>query len=62
MEGFVATAVVLVQRGGRDVPALRTPPVLGADDVSVGYGGLAATGDVQRLLVLAEEHAAAMPF
>jgi hypothetical protein len=60
MEGFIATAVVLVQRGGGTVPALSEDPGADDRDVQVGPSGPAAKADPDRLAELAAEHAASM--
>jgi hypothetical protein len=62
MEGFTATALVLVQRAGRALPALSAPPAPGEDDAWVGRDRMAAAEDIQRLRILGEEHATAMPY
>ncbi|MEU4626384.1 DUF6086 family protein [Actinoplanes sp. NPDC023801] len=61
LEGFAATAIVMVQRAGRQVPALDDVPVPDQRDISVGPAGIAPPGDAARLRALAEEHARAMP-
>ncbi|MEH0986332.1 DUF6086 family protein [Micromonospora sp. CPCC 205556] len=61
LEGFIATALVLVDRAGRDVPSLRDTATLDPRDVSVGSEGIRPLGDPQRLYELADAHAAAMP-
>jgi Family of unknown function (DUF6086) len=61
LEGFLATALVLVDRSGRDLPSLRMTAVLDPRDVSVGVGGIRPLGRRERLLKLADEHAKAMP-
>jgi hypothetical protein len=61
LEGFTATALVLVDRAGRSVPALQAPPSLDRRDVAVGPGGIAPLGDAACLQRLAGEHARAMP-
>ena len=61
LEGFLATALVLVDRSGRDLPSLRTTAVLDPRDVSVGVDGIRPHGSLQRLLGLADDHATAMP-
>jgi Family of unknown function (DUF6086) len=38
LEGFLATALVLVYRAGREVPSLHAPAMLDPRDVSVGPG------------------------
>jgi hypothetical protein len=62
LEGFVATALVLVQRAGRSVTAPGEPVPAELRDVSVGPGGMAAPGNVDRLRELRKEHARAMPY
>jgi hypothetical protein len=62
LEGFLATAIVLVDRAGRDVPALTAAPSPRPRDVSVGPAGIAASGDAAHLRLLAQEHARAMPY
>jgi hypothetical protein len=57
LEGFIAIAVVLVERAGRSVPALAETPTLDPRDISVGPGGIAPLGDAERLRALAQEHA-----
>jgi len=52
LEGFTATALVLVERAGRSVPALADPPTLDPRDISV---------DAARLRALIVEHSRAMP-
>ncbi|WP_344174801.1 DUF6086 family protein [Pilimelia columellifera] len=61
LEGFTATALVLVDRAGRAVPLLPTSSALDPRDVSVGAGGVRPLGDVKHLQNLAGEHARAMP-
>jgi hypothetical protein len=61
LEGFTATALIMVERAGRSVPALADTTTLGARDVSVGTAGISPLGDAERLRALAEEHARAMP-
>jgi hypothetical protein len=60
LEGFLATALVLVQRSGRDLPSLRRT-VPDPRDVSVGVGGIRPLGSVEHLLGLADDHSLAMP-
>ncbi|MFI7519312.1 DUF6086 family protein [Micromonospora globbae] len=60
LEGFVATALVMVDRAGRTVPSLQATATLDPRDVSVGPGGIAPLGDPERLYELARRHAAAM--
>ncbi|MFG3580707.1 DUF6086 family protein [Micromonospora chersina] len=61
LEGFTATALVLVDRAGRSVPSLQATATLDPRDVSVGPGGIRPLGDPARLHELARMHAAAMP-
>jgi hypothetical protein len=61
VEGFLATALVLVDRGGRVVPSLYAPARLDLRDVSVGTAGIGSLGDPDRLRELADALAAAMP-
>ncbi|MFG3690971.1 DUF6086 family protein [Micromonospora sp. NPDC047740] len=61
LEGFLATALVLVDRAGRAVPALHAPATLDPRDISVGPGGIGALGDPVRLRELADALAPAMP-
>ncbi|WP_433315099.1 DUF6086 family protein [Micromonospora chersina] len=61
LEGFTATALVLVDRAGRSVPSLQATAMLDPRDVSVGPGGIRRLGDPARLHELARMHAAAMP-
>lgn len=60
-EGFIATALVMVERAERSVPALVGAPTLDPRDVSVEAAGISPLGDAERLQALAEEHALAMP-
>jgi hypothetical protein len=60
MEGFIATAIVLVERGGGTVPALSEQPGADTQDVQIGPNGLAANADTDRLTQRAAEHSAAM--
>lgn len=62
VEGFTATALVLVHRAGGSVGALGDPPASDLCDVSAVPAGLAAPGDMARLQGLAEEHARTMPY
>jgi hypothetical protein len=62
LEGFIATALVLVQRAGRSVTALSDPVPAELRDASVGPAGMAAPGDAERLRGLRDEHARAMPY
>jgi hypothetical protein len=61
LEGFIATALVLVQRAGRTVTALTEPVPDELRDVSVGPAGMAAPGDAEHLRELRDEHARVMP-
>jgi hypothetical protein len=62
LEGFLATALVLVERGGGTVPALHADaPATDPRDVSVGPDGIGATGPTARLIERAAEHARFMP-
>ncbi|MGC1209965.1 MAG: DUF6086 family protein [Micromonospora sp.] len=61
LEGFTATALVMVDRAGRNVPSLQAAATLGPRDVSVGPLGIRPLGDPARLYELASKHAAAMP-
>ncbi|HWS35339.1 MAG TPA: DUF6086 family protein [Actinoplanes sp.] len=61
LEGFTATALVMVHRAGHNVPALAVTPALDTRDVSVGPIGISPLGDAERLRALAEECAQAMP-
>jgi uncharacterized protein DUF6086 len=61
LEGFTATALVMVHRAGQTVPALAVTPALDPRDVSVGPFGISPLGDAERLRALAEEYAQAMP-
>jgi hypothetical protein len=60
LEGFLPTALVLVDRTGRDLPSLRAPAAP-HPDVSVGDDGIRPLGGLERLLRLAGEHAKTMP-
>jgi hypothetical protein len=51
----------MVQRSGRDVPALRRPIARDNRDISINRDAFDPDGDRQRLLALAERHAQAMP-
>ncbi|NUR48639.1 MAG: hypothetical protein HOV71_10930 [Hamadaea sp.] len=61
MEGYLATALVLVERAGGGVGALAEPIGLDPRDVSVGPDGVGRLGDADRLRELASAHARAMP-
>jgi hypothetical protein len=60
LEGFLATALVLVERAGGTVPTLLEVPILDQRDVSVSPEGIGALGDVAQLRELAATHARAM--
>lgn len=62
IEGFTATALVIVERAGRDIGELSNPSPPDWRDVSVGTTGLAAPGDAERLRELRQESARAMPY
>lgn len=61
MEGFIATALVLVQRGGGDIPSLGRSPGPDVTDVSVTEHGLGHRPPAGRLAELHAAHARAMP-
>lgn len=61
LEGYAATAIVMVERAGRHVAALDEPSELDLRDVSVGPVGIEPVGDPARLRALAVQHARAMP-
>jgi hypothetical protein len=61
LEGYLAAAIVMVQRSGREVPALRQTITRDNRDVSLNRDAFDPDGDRQRLLRLAERHARAMP-
>jgi hypothetical protein len=61
LEGFTATALVLVERAGRSVPTPADTLPLDPRDVSIGPAGISPLGDAERLRALAGEHALAMP-
>ncbi|MEV0568441.1 DUF6086 family protein [Dactylosporangium sp. NPDC050588] len=61
LEGYLPAALVMVQRSGRDVPALVQPIVRNNRDISLNHDAFDPDGDRQRLLSLAEHHARAMP-
>ncbi|HEX6686718.1 MAG TPA: DUF6086 family protein [Candidatus Limnocylindrales bacterium] len=61
LEGFIATALVLVDRAGGTVSALSEVPVLDQRDVPVGTRGIGRLGDAARLLDLAATLARVMP-
>lgn len=60
MEGFIATAIVLVERGGGTVSALSEQPGTDMRDVQIGLDGPAAKAEPDRLAELAVEQSAAM--
>ncbi|MCP2324350.1 hypothetical protein HDA40_002857 [Hamadaea flava] len=60
LEGYLATALVLVERAGGSVAALSEAIGLDPRDISVGPGGIGELGDVERLRQLAAVHAQAM--
>ncbi|MEV6969788.1 DUF6086 family protein [Hamadaea sp. NPDC051192] len=61
LEGYLPTALVLVERAGGSVAALSEAIGLDPRDVSVGPGGIGGLGDAERLRELAAVHARAMP-
>jgi hypothetical protein len=61
LEGYLPAALVMVQRSGRDVPALEQPVARDNRDVSLNRGAFDPDGDRQRLLDLARSHALAVP-
>jgi hypothetical protein len=61
LEGFLATALVLVHRAGRTVPSLYAPTGLDPRDVSVGPEGIGALGSPGHLRDLADALARVMP-
>lgn len=61
LEGFIATALVMVERAERSVPALADTPALDSRDLSVESAGIAPLDDAERLQALAKEHALTMP-
>jgi hypothetical protein len=60
MEGFIVTAVVMAQRAGSDLPALRSEIEMSTIDVSVGPGGIGARADAGQLLELCAEQSRSM--
>lgn len=60
VEGVLATSIVMVQRAGRELPALVAEKKTFWRDVSVGRGGVAPAGDREELLRLVAEHASGM--
>ncbi|WP_086826116.1 DUF6086 family protein [Allokutzneria sp. NRRL B-24872] len=61
MEGFIATALVLVERGGAQVPSLGANPGHDTADLSATSRGLGARATAGRLATLRDAHARAMP-
>lgn len=61
MEGFVATALVLVERGSGSVPSLGAEPGPDWADASVTTRGLGARAPAGRLAELRTVHSRAMP-
>ncbi|HEX3785696.1 MAG TPA: DUF6086 family protein [Pseudonocardiaceae bacterium] len=61
MEGFIATLLVLVERGGGDIPSLGTSPGRDVTDISVTENGLGDHPPAGRLIELRAAHARAMP-
>ncbi|GGN87837.1 hypothetical protein GCM10010112_70830 [Actinoplanes lobatus] len=61
LEGLLPAAMVLVQRAGGELPSLSGQVGTSRRDVSVGVGGIAPSGDGERLVALARELAGAMP-
>ena len=61
LEGFLATALVLVDRAGRAVPSLHANATLDLRDVSVSTAGIGTLGDPRRLQQLADKLTQAMP-
>jgi hypothetical protein len=60
IEGFLATALVLVDRAGGTVSALSEVVALDARDLAVGTLGVSPQGDATRLRDLAAVHAQEM--
>ena len=60
MEGFIVTAIVLVERGGGTVPSLGEQPGTNTQDVQIGATGPVAKADPDRLTQRTAEHSAAM--
>jgi hypothetical protein len=60
MEGFLATALVLVERAGGTVRAFSEPKDLDMRDLSVGTVAVNARGDADQLRDMAAAHAKAM--
>ncbi|GAA2818536.1 DUF6086 family protein [Crossiella cryophila] len=61
LEGFAATAVVLVERAGGNLPALSAEPGLESRDLSVGPDGVGERAAAERLAALAGDLGRAMP-
>jgi hypothetical protein len=61
LEGYLPAALVIVQRIGRDVPALGQQAARGNRDISLNHDAFDPDGDRERLLGLIESHARAMP-
>lgn len=61
MEGFIATSLVLIERGGGNVPALQTAPGPDVSDVQVSADGLSPGPAPGRLEELRNTHSSAMP-
>lgn len=61
MEGFIATALVLVERGGGSVSSLDAESGPDWADVSVTTHGLGARAPARRLAELRTVHSRAMP-
>ncbi|MFJ8914201.1 DUF6086 family protein [Amycolatopsis sp. NPDC102389] len=62
MEGFVATALVMVERGRGSVPALDAEPGPDVRDISLGHDGIGARARPERLAELCADHSRAMPY
>lgn len=60
LEGFLATAVVMVSRAGRELPSLQEAPERDPRDVVVGVSGIRPLGSVDHLLEIVDEHAREM--
>ncbi|MBV1850798.1 DUF6086 family protein [Catellatospora tritici] len=61
VEGFLATAIVMVERAEGGLPALTQSHELFPRDIQVGPTGTMPLGDVRRLRDLADDVARAMP-
>ncbi|GAA2896984.1 hypothetical protein Acy02nite_80810 [Actinoplanes cyaneus] len=59
VEGFLATAIVMAQRAGRELPALRAQSKPRWWDLSVGRNQM-PPGDREELIELVAEHASGM--